>query len=131
VIAKAASIERAVARARAEHAANPSGFAQDFTRQDAAILNVARACEAATHLAAHVVRREHLGIPDDARDAFQALADAGWVEESLAASLAGMVGFRNVAVHAYQELDLAIVVDVITRRLDDVLAFSSAMVRRA
>ncbi|HQY23304.1 MAG: DUF86 domain-containing protein [Anaerolineae bacterium] len=34
-----------------------------------------------------------------------------------------MVGFRNLVIHAYRKVDLAIVVSVIVDRLDDVIAF--------
>ncbi|MDB5929676.1 MAG: hypothetical protein JWR60_1383 [Polaromonas sp.] len=44
---KAASIERCVRRAREEYGRDLATFATDFTRQDAAILNIQRACEAA------------------------------------------------------------------------------------
>lgn len=43
---KAATIERCVARAREEYEKGPDTFATDFTRQDAAIMNIQRACEA-------------------------------------------------------------------------------------
>lgn len=39
---KAATIERCVARAREEYGADPAGFATNYTRQDAAVLNVQR-----------------------------------------------------------------------------------------
>lgn len=39
---KAATIERCVARAREEYASDPDTFASNFTRQDAAILNIQR-----------------------------------------------------------------------------------------
>jgi hypothetical protein len=44
---KAATIERCVARAHEEYDKGAATFATDFTRQDAAILNIQRACEAA------------------------------------------------------------------------------------
>jgi uncharacterized protein YutE (UPF0331/DUF86 family) len=34
-----------------------------------------------------------------------------------------MVGFRNVLVHGYDDVDLAIVREILERRLDDLLAF--------
>jgi hypothetical protein len=37
--------------------------------------------------------------------------------------LRGMVGFRNIAVHQYKDLDLDVVEDVIRNRLDDLLLF--------
>lgn len=40
-----------------------------------------------------------------------------------------MVGFRNVAVHNYRELDLQIVKSIIDNHLTDIVNFSRAMVR--
>lgn len=51
---KAATIERCVARAREEYARDPATFARDYTRQDAAILNIQRACEAALDMGQHL-----------------------------------------------------------------------------
>ena len=42
---KIQSIQRCVLRAREEYGADRDGFAINYTRQDAAILNVLRACE--------------------------------------------------------------------------------------
>lgn len=61
LINKAATIERCVKRARQEYTTDPSSFADDFTRQDAAILNIQRACEAALDMGQHLIRREKLG----------------------------------------------------------------------
>lgn len=60
---KAARIERCVARAKAEYALNPDTFAQDFTRQDAAILNIQRACEAALDMGQQPRRAGATGAP--------------------------------------------------------------------
>ncbi|WP_119153870.1 type VII toxin-antitoxin system HepT family RNase toxin [Caldimonas tepidiphila] len=124
---KAATIERCVARAREEYARGPDSFATDYTRQDAAILNIQRACEAALDMGQHLVRRERLGVPQSARDVFALLSRAGWIEPALADALKRMVGFRNVAVHDYQALQLPITVKVITEHLDEFLDYSRAL----
>jgi uncharacterized protein YutE (UPF0331/DUF86 family) len=126
---KAATIERCVARARDEYAKDPVGFATDYTRQDAAILNNQRACEAALDMGQHLVRRERLGVPQSARNVFDLLAQGGWMPWDLATALKRMVGFRNIAVHDYQTLQLPITVAVITQHLDDFLVFSSTLIR--
>lgn len=128
---KAATIERCVARARQEYAAAGEHFATDFTRQDAAVLNVQRACEAALDIGHHIVRRERLGLPQSARDVFDMLSAAGWVELALADAMKRMVGFRNIAVHDYQELLLPITASVITEHLDEFLRFTAAILSRA
>jgi len=124
---KAARIERCVARAKAEYALNPDTFAQDFTRQDAAILNIQRACEAALHMGQHLVRRERLGVPQSARDVFELLHAGGWLAPDLAEAMKRMVGFRNIAVHDYQALQLPITVNIIRNHLDEFLAFTQAV----
>ena len=124
---KAASIERCVMRAREEYDKAPATFATDHTRQDAAILNVQRACEAALDMGQHLIRRERLGIPQSARDVFTLLAQAGWVDAMLAGRLQKMVGFRNIAVHDYQALQLVIVEAVITKHLGDFTDYSRAL----
>lgn len=124
---KAATIERCVARAREEYWRDYATFAGDFTRQDAAILNIQRACEAALDMGQHLVRREKLGVPQSARDIFTLLAQAGWITETLAGALRRMVGFRNIAVHDYQSLQLAITVAIIKHHLDEFLQFSKAL----
>ena len=41
-----------------------------------------------------------------------------------------MVGFRNIAVHDYQTLQMAITVNIITRHLDDFLRYSAALLQK-
>ncbi len=127
---KAATIDRCLRRVREEYADDPAGFAVDFTRQDAAILNIQRACEAALDMGQHLVRRERLGVPQGARDVFALLAQAGIIDGPLCTSLQRMVGFRNVAVHEYQKLQLPITLAVIRDHLQDFAAFSETLLRR-
>jgi uncharacterized protein YutE (UPF0331/DUF86 family) len=58
---------------------------------------------------------------------FDLLASAHWLEPALAQSMKHMVGFRNIAVHEYQTLQLPITVNIIERHLDEFLAFSRQM----
>lgn len=127
LINKAATIERCVARAREEYVKNPATFSIDFTRQDAAILNIQRACEAALDMGQYVIRREKLGVPQSARDVFALLAQGGWIDTVLAGKLKRMVGFRNIAVHDYQVMQLPILISIIETHLDEFLEYSQAL----
>jgi uncharacterized protein YutE (UPF0331/DUF86 family) len=124
ILNKVATIERCVARAREEYAKNPATFADDHTRQDAAILNIQRACEAALDIGQHLVRLRKLGVPQSARDVFSMLAGARMIPADLADTLKRMVGYRNIAVHDYQALQLPITVAIIEKHLDDFLLFA-------
>ena len=130
LINKVATIERCVRRAREEYAADPASFATNFTRQDAAILNIQRACEAALDMGQHLIRRERLGVPQSARDVFALLAQSGWVTPALADGLKRMVGFRNIAVHDYETLQLPITIRIIETHLDEFLDYSAGLLRK-
>ena len=129
LLKKAAIVERSVGRAREEYAAAGAGFATDFTRQDAAVMNIQRACEATVDMANYIVRRDRLGVVSSARESFDTLVSAGFITQELAEAMKRMVGFRNLAVHDYQRLLLAVAERVIQRDLDDLLAFSEVVVR--
>jgi uncharacterized protein YutE (UPF0331/DUF86 family) len=127
VLNKAAIIERCVARIREEYGGDERNLVANQCRQDSIILNLQRACEAAIDLAMHVVRVRRLGIPQESRDAFVFLRDAGLIRPELATRMLGMVGFRNVAIHDYRRLDLAIVRSIVTDHLDDFLEFTRTL----
>jgi uncharacterized protein YutE (UPF0331/DUF86 family) len=128
IVAKAAIIERCRGRARQELAASVD-LANDHTRQDAAILNIERACDGAIDISDRVVRLRGLGAPASARDSSAKLVADGLIEQGIADRLMRMVGSRNLAVHQGQKLDLAIVRAVIEKNLDDVLEFSALALR--
>jgi uncharacterized protein YutE (UPF0331/DUF86 family) len=102
-------------------------FRTSYNLQDAALLNIVRACDTAIYLANMVIRSRKLGIPNESRDAFTTLAREEIITPALSDALKRMVGFRNLAVHQYRELDLAIVDAVIRNSLDDLLSFAQVI----
>jgi uncharacterized protein YutE (UPF0331/DUF86 family) len=70
-----------------------------------------------------------LGVPQETREAFDLLERARLVDTDLSNRLKKMVGFRNVAIHEYQKLDLDIVRCIVVDRLDDFLAFTRILLR--
>lgn len=130
VINKIQSIQRCIARAREEYYANPAGFSGDYTRQDAALLNVLRACEQTIDLANHVIKSDKMGIPTSSGESFDLLAQKGVLDSSLAEKLKRMIHFRNTVVHNYQKIDLEIVKAVLVAGLDDLLAFADIIMAR-
>jgi uncharacterized protein YutE (UPF0331/DUF86 family) len=123
VFDKVESLQRCIKRAREEYAEAGANFATDYTRQDAAVLNVIRACELSIDLAAHLVRRRKLGVPSNNRESFELLRDAQLIPATLCDDLSRMVGFPNIVVHSYQSLEIEKVIEVIHKRLDDLLRF--------
>ncbi|HMB92324.1 MAG TPA: DUF86 domain-containing protein [Rhodothermales bacterium] len=126
---KAAIIERCLQRIRDEYAGNARHLIDNITRQDAIILNLQRACQASIDLAMHLVRQHQLGPPQDSRDAFTLLIDADLLDATLGDRLKRMVGFRNIAIHDYRQLNLEVVQAIIEQHLDDFTTFTEIVLR--
>ena len=129
IINKIQSIQRCIKRAREEYKEAGEEFGSNYTKQDAAILNITRACEQALDLANHIIKTDKLGIPTDSGQSFDLLLQAGIIPQELTDRLKKMVGFRNVAIHEYQNINLSIVVSVIQKDLDDLLRFTVLVVK--
>lgn len=125
---KTATIERCVLRIHEVYEGNPANL-KDFTKQDSIILNIQRACEASIDLAMHLVSERKLGIPKASREGFKLLQDAGIIDQPLAKTLMNMVGFRNIAVHDYQELELDILEAILEKHIDDFKEFTKVVLR--
>ncbi len=61
------------------------------------------------------------------RESFQILTREKLLDRDLADRLKRMVGFKNLAVHQYRELDLGIVESVIRYNLDDLAGFADSI----
>lgn len=121
-INKSQIIRRCLARVREEYRGDPTRL-DDFTIQDSIILNLQRACEAAIDLAMHFIAAYSLDTPQTSRDAFRLLHTAGVLAAETAARMQRMVGFRNIAVHDYQGLQLSIVQAIVEKHLGDFETF--------
>lgn len=64
-------------------------------------------------------------------EAFDRLAERGLLAPDLALRMKKSVGFRNIAVHAYDNIDWQIVFAIVTHHLDDFEAFARATDRMA
>jgi uncharacterized protein YutE (UPF0331/DUF86 family) len=122
VINKIQSIQRCVERAREEYGSGDD-FYTNYTRQDAAIFNVLRACEQAIDLANYAIRTHKMGIPTSSGESFELLRQKSIIPSTLAEKLKNMVHFRNTVIHQYQGMNLEIVKAVIISGLDDLIQF--------
>jgi uncharacterized protein YutE (UPF0331/DUF86 family) len=129
LLGKAEIIERCLARIDTVYRGAEDKLETDYTIQDSILLNLQRICEASIDAAMHIVRLQKLGIPKNSRQAFTLIVKAGILDSKLGEHLEAMVGFRNIAVHNYTEIDMDIVRSIIKYRLKDLAEFSSTLVK--
>ncbi len=118
---KAAIIERSLKRMGEDYQQNPA--LDNYTHIDAMVLNIERACQAAIDAAQHIIARDHLGVPQTSAEAFDLLYKNKILGPSTSKAMIGMTGFRNVAVHEYQALDMEIVRTIATKKYRSLINF--------
>ncbi len=122
VFAKAASIQRCLRRIKEVTGLQPDSL-DDMNIQDIFVLNLQRAVQSAIDLASHIIASEGLGIPDTIKDHFVRLEQSGIIHKDLSKKMQSMVGFRNIAVHDYQSLDVEILKAILAKHLKDLEDF--------
>ena len=122
---KAAIIERSLKRMKEEYSADPELV--NYTHVDAMILNIERACQAAIDMAMHIVSITHSGMPQNSAEAFILLSKNNLCSKSSAKSMVVMTGFRNIAIHEYQKMDLAILKSIAEKEWESLVEFCKEM----
>lgn len=126
ILNKFDTIEKCINRINEEYAGEPANLS-DYRKNDMIVLNLQRACEAVLDLGMYVVSNRKLGLPQNKRECFDLLAKNGIISDDMKRNMQGMIGFRNIAVHDYKEIDEEILKDVIENHLEDLLEFARNM----
>ncbi len=126
ILNKYETIEKCINRINEEYEHTPSNL-EDYRRNDAIVLNLQRACQAVMDIATYIVSTKALGMPHTNSEAFEILYQNNLINEEVLKNMKGMIGFRNIAVHTYREVDNEILQDVIENHLNDLIEFARQM----
>jgi len=80
------------------------------------------ALEALLDMGSHVIAEEGLGTVNQSRDIPRLFLEHGYIDAALEERWLRMIGFRNILVHAYLELDRERVYEVLQNGLNDIRA---------
>ena len=128
LLSKADAIRRALRRIRNVTGLKPESL-DNIDAQDIFVLNLQRAVQSAIDLAGHIVVSENLGLPDTIKGHFLLLEAAKIIDGNLSQRMQAMAGFRNIAIHEYQALDVGILKSILSGHLKDLEDFYSAVLR--
>jgi len=129
IFAKTDNIQRCLRRIKETTGLNPETL-DNIDKQDIFVLNLQRAIEASIDIAAHIAASERLGLASTIKDNFRFLNEAGIIDENLLKKMQAMVGFRNIAIHDYRSINLAILKSILTGNLKDLEEFYTAVLKR-
>ena len=126
---KLLSFNRCLSRIKLHTPACVETLQNDFDTQDIINLNLQRAVQISVDIAAHILAEQlHEQTPTMA-ETFLTLSKYGILESQLASRLAKVVGFRNIAVHEYNTLDMDILYSIITKEIGCFYEFSDTVLR--
>ena len=130
VLAKASTVRKCLATIRRLKAPDAPQL-EGWIVQDVVVLNLQRAAQACLDLANHLITANSWELPRSARHAVEILHEAGVISRDQARIMGSVMGFRNVAVHDYQALQIAVVRAILEKHLDELLAFARLGVAEA
>ena len=126
--ARLRELSRRLRRVAAKKPASIKALADDEDAQDIVTRNLELAIQSCIDIAFHLCGT-YGKVPTTAADAFAELTKLGLIGRSLAQRLQRAVGFRNVLVHQYTEVDWKIVMRVIRTDTRDLAAFGKAILK--
>lgn len=87
------------------------------------------AIEAVNDMANHVIAEENVGPVEQYRDLPRLFAEQSWIDPPLKETWTRMIGFRNILVHDYLEVDRQIVYEVLQNNLNDLRRLRATFAR--
>lgn len=130
VLNKLESLRRCLQRVQDKTPASAECLSRDYDLQDIITLNLERAVQTSVDIGLHIISDLEIPVPETMAQTFEALKKAGCLNAATAERMVKSVGFRNTAVHAYQEIDWDIVYRIITEHLDDFRDFAQQVLKR-
>ena len=127
VAAKLESLRRCVERIEEKRPDSAQALLDNYDLQDIISVNLERAVQVSADIASHFLADTQECPPSSMGAGFESLAKSGTLSAELADRMRKAVGFRNISVHAYQEIDWQIVFSIITTRMDDFKEFSRSI----
>ena len=127
---KLEALRRCLRRVADKCPPDPELLGRDSDLQDIIALNLTRAVQLCVDIGAHLIAGMEVPPPDTMGQTFDALAKAGVIHESLAIQLKKAVGFRNIAVHNYEEIDWTIVHTIARHHLGDFTEYAKVIASR-
>lgn len=124
VLSKLESLRRCIQRIQDKTPPSCHLLIEDYDLQDIIALNLERSVQLCVDIGLHIISDLEVPVPDTMAKTFVVLEQANCLDGEVTDRMIKAVGFRNTAVHAYQEIDWNIVYCIITEHLDDFRAFS-------
>ena len=100
------------------------GLLSDVDAQDVLVLNLSRAVQLCVDISLHILSGRDQPVPETMGQAFTELAAENIISRELSEKMRKAVGFRNIAIHNYEEMNWAIVYAIAKEKMIDFKQFA-------
>ncbi|MBP3709706.1 MAG: DUF86 domain-containing protein [Treponema sp.] len=125
--AKLEALARCIHRIKSLDVSTVEELENNLDKQEIIILNLQRAVQICVDIGNHILLDYDSPTPQTMAETFKYLAQHNIISEKNAAELSRAVGFRNIAVHQYENIDCNIVFQIVQNHLDDFKNFAKAI----
>jgi uncharacterized protein YutE (UPF0331/DUF86 family) len=130
IIAKADAVKKHVTRVKKKADIELPDFIKDADRQDIVLFNIQMAVQNCLDIAAHIISEEGYGVPGSNNDMFYMLEEHSYLETRLVEKMIKAVGFRNLVVHEYGQLDMERVYNIMQQDIQDLFEYLKAIFKK-
>ena len=124
---KLEALIRCVHRIKDQNISTIKELEENLDKQEIIILNLQRAVQICVDIGNHILLDYKTPTPSTMAETFKYLAQNNLISKDNADDLSHAVGFRNIAVHQYEDIDCKIIFSIITSHLDDFKTFAGAI----
>jgi uncharacterized protein YutE (UPF0331/DUF86 family) len=129
IIRKLDSLARCVRRIEEKRPDTLEQLIDDIDTQDILSINLERAVQVSVDIGAHLLAGMSVPPPKTMGEVFTILVSEKKIPEETGIALRKAVGFRNLSVHAYDQVDWERVFDIVHDQLDNFRKFADAITK--
>jgi len=129
ILSKIASIKNCIKRIEETTKLKPESLDNNFDVQDVFVLNLQRAIQATFDITNIIIKEYNLDLPVNYKSGFEILARFNFIDQNIKEKMIKMAGFRNIAVHNYEKINIEILKSILINNLNDFEEFYTQIIR--
>ena len=120
ILRKVSLIRHNLSRLKDRENVSLESLKNDLDIQDIVLHNLQLAIQGCIDIGSHVISDEGWGVAGSLNEIFYILQNKGVIKAEMAEKMISMVGFRNILVHEYENINFDIVYNILHHHLKDI-----------
>ncbi len=120
ILKKITNIRQNLSRLKSKENISLETLKNDLDAQDIVLYNLQLAIQGCIDIGSHIISDEGWGVAGSINEIIHILHGKGVIKAGLRERMVSMIGFRNILVHEYEEVNLDVVYNILHNRLKDI-----------